>query len=152
MGLQWVRYGWATFAVHKETGEGKGKGHYHWRSGSWNDSGVPSPGQTSLASCTKRRMPQSWTKLYQLDGMKPQPLLRPAQHFRKGSATCGDAESKSQGTLVYLQLLCSNRLGRLSRCAESWLCFTQRTLYVFVAHSWRPPQREEEGPDPSTLL
>ena len=23
----------------------------------------------------------------------------------------------------------------LSRCAESWLCFTQRTLYIFLAHS-----------------
>ena len=94
MGSQRVGHNWATFTVHEETGEGKREGHYHWRSGSWNDSGIPSLVQTSLVSHVKRRMPRSWTNLHQPDGMKPQLLLWPTQHFsRKGSATCSDAES-----------------------------------------------------------
>lgn len=79
-------------------------------------------------------MPRLWTNVHQLDGTKPWTLLQPAQRFSgNSSATRRVAESwQSQGTLVLLQRFCSNRLWKLSRCVEGWLCFTQRTLYVFL--------------------
>lgn len=90
--------------------------------------------QTSQVSSVNRRMPRLWTNVHQLDGTKPWTLLQPTQRFSgNSSATRRVAESwQSQGTLVLLQRFCSNRLWKLSRCVEDWLCFTQRTLYVFL--------------------
>ena len=107
---------------------------YNWRSDFQNDLGVTSPVQTSQVSSMKRRVPRLWTNVHQLDGMKPWTLLQPTQCLSgNSSATCSvSASRQSQGTLVLLQWLCSNRLWKLSRCVEGWLCFTQRTLYVFL--------------------
>lgn len=107
---------------------------YNWRSDFQNDPGVTSAVQTSEVSSVNRRMPRLWTSVHQLDGLKPWTLLQPAQCFSGNtSATRSVAESwQSQGTLVLLQRFCSNRLWKLSRCVEGWLCFTQRILYVFL--------------------
>lgn len=106
----------------------------------------------------KRRMPQSWTNLRQLKGMKL--WLQQGQRSAspgKGSATCRDAmRLQSQGTLVLLQQLRADRSWKHSRCVEGWLCFTHRPLCIFFTEGSknihvRPPQREGERLAVSTL-